>query len=82
MFAKLFTTPHGQLLLTTDFDEDEDMPWLLSARGEDVSGVRATMTFKFETEEERDLSFEAGSQETAEATAGDMHRMLLKFTTA
>lgn len=48
MLAKVFDTPHGQLLLTKDFDEDAG-GYILTARGEDFSGVSPSIAFALAT---------------------------------
>lgn len=77
MFCKVFDTSVGQMLLTKDFDdEQEDGAFRLVARGEDYRGVQATMSFGWPTEAERDAAFETADQERAENTATDLRRMI------
>lgn len=79
-FAKIFTTTHGQLLLTRDgLSDEDDGTWVLTARGEDYKGVQATMAFTFSSEAELDAAFESGDQEKAENTAATMRGMLVRL---
>ncbi len=79
-FAKLFTTPHGQLLITRDGMSDEhDDQWVLTARGEDYRGVQATMAFTYQSQEGMDQAFEGATQEQADNTAQQMRGMLEKL---
>lgn len=69
MFAKLFDTPHGQLLLTKEFEDEE---YQLTARGQDFGGASPAVSFTFETQEARDAAFDTATQEQADATAAQL----------
>lgn len=69
MFAKLFDTPHGQLLVTKEFEEDE---YQLAFRGVGNHCCSPTVSFTFETKEDRDRAFDATGQEHADRQAAEM----------
>ena len=82
MFAKLFDTPHGQLLATRDYDDDEspEKPYTITARGQGNDVADPSMTFTWETAEERDAAFEAIDQEAADQCAAMLAGMLVGFS--
>jgi hypothetical protein len=80
MFAKLFDTPHGQLLVTTDTDEEGDP--CIHIRGEDVNGVQVVYAVSGWTDETKADAVLAGyTQEMADKAAASLHRTLANLTT-
>ena len=76
-FAKLFTTPHGQLLITREGMSDEyDDQWVLIAQGEDYRGQLGIMAFTYESQEDMDQAFEGITLEHADNTAQQMQVIL------
>jgi hypothetical protein len=67
-FAKLFITPHGQLLVTKEFDEE----YQLAFRGHGNSFCSPTVTMNFSTKEARESAYEAVGQEEADKHAKDI----------
>lgn len=76
IFAKLFDTPSGQLLVTKEFDDDE---YKLTLRGEGNSFCDPALSFTYETKEARDEAFESVDQVQAEASAAEMATMVASF---
>jgi len=72
MFAKLFDTPHGQLLAFMDTEDDEPVVVL---KGEPRNGVLPSVTLSGYSDEEvgQKREFEAIDQAKADSTAKSMH---------
>lgn len=80
MFAKLFDTPDGQLLVTHEFDDDhEDGPFRLNFRGEQYKGVDVAISFGWPTEAERNEAFASVLQERADHTARELAQTVRNF---
>lgn len=81
-FAKIFETPHGQLLATMDFDDDEhpEAPYRITARGEGNGSATPSLGFGWESESERDAAWDQEmNQENAEKIASDLHNAISKL---
>lgn len=65
VFAKLFDTPHGQLLVTRDFEGD-DGDELVIVRGAGLPGYKAETQYRYDHAAEADQAFEAFSQDDAD----------------
>jgi hypothetical protein len=77
-FAKIFDTPHGQLLVTKDYDDEhEDAPYRINARGESNSVAQPSMGFGWESEEERDAAWDQDTnQQEADKIAAALHNAI------
>lgn len=80
-FARLFDTPHGQLLVTTQAQDDDEL-WPLTIKCADVGDVIAELSFKFEAEADRNAALADYDQAQAEQIAAGMRRGLNKFMAA
>ena len=80
MFAKLFDTPHGQLLAVVNYDADEDTHGLV-IRGESVGGVVPQEIHHFENEAQAEEALRIFDQEQAEETAASLARVCAPFFT-
>lgn len=76
VFARLFETPSGQVLLTKEFEEDE---YRLSLRGEGNSIATPTLSFTYEDEETRDRAFDSITQQHADEQGAEMARVVGSF---
>lgn len=71
-FAKLFDTPHGQLLVTQEaYDDDADaaQPYPLELRGEGNSFCEARLIYRYPNTDERQQAFDEVDQAIAEEMA-------------
>ena len=65
-FAKLFTFPVGQLLVTKEYEEHATAPYLLQSElRHEASGVTMKTTGGFKDEARRDAEFEAMDEDRA-----------------
>lgn len=74
-FAKLFNTEHGQLLVTTGFndtDHDREDAYRITMRGEGNDTVAPEISFGWPTREERDKVFESTELEDVAPYAAQM----------
>ena len=71
-FAKLFVTPHGQLLAFMDMENDEPV---IVLKGAEYKGVQpiAMLSGWADNEEGQRREFDAIDQEKAEQTASQLH---------
>lgn len=70
---KLFTCKDGgQVLLSRDYDEDEEEAPHKIVMVTNLEGVRATISLSFKTESEEDGAFENYDQDSAERYRGSM----------
>lgn len=76
-FAKLFDTPHGQLLFYKTTNEDDEP--IIRVIGAAVGGVVPSAGLAYDTEADRDAGFEKVNQEGAEPQAKAFHDMLAKM---
>jgi hypothetical protein len=78
-FAKLFDTPHGQLLAF--LDQTEDYEPAIKLMGAEHAGVCPAMTLSGwdDAEEGQARAFAAIDQAAAEKHAAGFHNMLAKF---
>lgn len=74
-FAKLFDTPHGQLLVSRDFDGD-DGDELVTIRGKGLPGIRAETQYRYDHAAQADLAFSAFDQTDANHIAMSMATLL------
>lgn len=74
-FAKLFDTPHGQLLVVKDGVDDDDQ-YPLSIRGEEFGGVIAAFNPAYQTSDACDAAFERFDQAEADRQAEGLRKML------
>lgn len=70
-FAKLFDTPHGQLLVYLDGDEDCDP--IIVVVGAPVRGVVPKANLGYDSYADRLSGFARFTQERAEETAASLH---------
>lgn len=76
LFAKLFDTPHGQLLVTKDFnDEDSDAPYRIECRGEGSHAADPFVSFGWDNGAERDAEFDSTDQCKADTIAAELVSM-------
>lgn len=77
MFAKLFDTPHGQLLVTMEFDDTEEPanPYKMRMRGEAFKDADIAIAYSYPTLEQRDGWFERITQEDANLVAAKLQAM-------
>lgn len=68
-FAKIFTTPHGQLLATCDH---EDGAPVVTFRGADLPFVTPSVLYTFDNEAARDAAFDGITQALADETAAEL----------
>lgn len=82
MFAKLFDTSAGQLLVTKDTNEDEPegQQYGLTQRGEEHRGIKAEITGYFDSEEDRDAAFAGFNSDDAERQAVSLHHLIDQLT--
>lgn len=80
MFAKLFDTADGQLLVTQEYDDDHaDGHYRLNFRGEQHKGVDVAISFGWPTEAERDEAFASVQQQRADHTARELAQTVRNF---
>lgn len=78
VFAKLFDTPHGQLLVTRDFDGD-DGDELVIVRGAGVAGFKAETQYRYDHAEQADCAFAAFDQAEAARIAKALSTLLAEM---
>jgi hypothetical protein len=74
-FAKLLETPHGQLLATLDYEDDEHRMVL---RGESRNGIIPSYTFTFEDQTAQQAALEALDQASADNLARALNALLIE----
>lgn len=74
-FAKLFDTPHGQLLAVRKYDAESDSDQIV-VRGAAVDGVCPTTLHSYESEEAAERQFATIDQAKAERTAARLNAMV------
>lgn len=75
MFAKLFDTPHGQLLAYLD-DDTDSKDFNIVVRGAAVNGVIPSAKLSYDSEESRLSGFDKFSQDGAEHQAAAFNRLV------
>lgn len=75
LFVKLFDTPHGQLLVTKEFDEEYQM----AIRGEAIGGASPVARLGYDTKSERDEQFTTIDQAKADQQAATFANMLTRL---
>jgi len=78
-FAKLFDTPHGQLLAYLDDDEEERPS--IRVIGAYVRGVRPAANLGYDDDDAQRRGFEKFDQEMANGTAADFFRLVAGLAT-
>ena len=79
MFAKLFDTPHGQLLAVVNYDVDYDTHSLV-IRGENVGDVVPQAIHHFENEAQAEEALRIFEQPIADETAAMLARVCAPFS--
>ena len=74
-FAKMFDTPHGQLLAYCDYD-DADYQYVVRVIGAGVDGVTPRANLGYDSEEDRQRGFDKIDQAGAEEMALRLHNLV------
>lgn len=74
-FAKLFDTPHGQILVTKEFDDG----YKITVRGRQFGGADPAVTAEYDSKEDREDAFIKIDQTVADKQAEAFAKMMAEL---